>query len=373
MVPHHHTAVSTLRYRLSPDEEAIKALEATFADYDRMMQILDEIAQGIGANLVTLHTQAYEPIRKQTRLPARLVSLGFRDRADYRSSPVRRLPLDDKLFAIKGPTVLTISTVLGRVTIPFDIAGYTPGWGHSAPAYLMSRDGIFEIHFGVTPRNSAIEEKAMSTDNILSRMGRLIAGIAHSVIDAAEDANKVALVEQAIREISAAEDETRANLGKAQAEEYRLKARQREIKDELDDLTVKIQTALKDGREDLATAGIGRQIDLESQSNALAKALDDTRETIEENQNSFQAVVAARKDAESRLADLKKSLSSTAPAGREDTPSPYPKAERASRAIERVTGVPSDQNASSQQLDELNSLHRNKQIAERLQKFRSGL
>jgi hypothetical protein len=60
------TATATLRYALVPDEAGIAAMEATFAAYDRMMAILAEVAP-VGANLVSLHAQAYERIRKECR------------------------------------------------------------------------------------------------------------------------------------------------------------------------------------------------------------------------------------------------------------------------------------------------------------------
>ena len=65
------TPTATLRYTLAPDEAGIAAIEATFAAYDRMMEILGEVAP-VGANLVSLHAQAYEKIRKETGLPAEL-------------------------------------------------------------------------------------------------------------------------------------------------------------------------------------------------------------------------------------------------------------------------------------------------------------
>src|ERR1700728_4518632 len=104
------TPTATLRYALLPDEAGIEAIEATFAAYDRMMAILAEVAPA-GANLVSLHAQAYETIRKETVLPARLVTLGLRDRAGYvAGAALGQIPLDEKLFAIKGPTSLTVST-----------------------------------------------------------------------------------------------------------------------------------------------------------------------------------------------------------------------------------------------------------------------
>ena len=140
------TPTATLRYALTPDEAGVAAIEATFAAYDRMMAILSEVAP-VGANLVSLHEKAYETIRRETDLPARLVTLGLRDRAGYVAGILpRRIPLDDKLFAIKGPTSLTISTVKGRVLVPFEVPGYVAGWDSPFPAHLVSDGHAYEIH-----------------------------------------------------------------------------------------------------------------------------------------------------------------------------------------------------------------------------------
>src|SRR3979490_1950436 len=142
-------AAATLRYTLHPDEAGIQAIEATLAAYDRMMQILWDVAP-VGANLVSLHAQAYEKIRTETDLPARLVTLGLRDRAGYAAgAATRRIPLDDKLFAIKGPTSLTISTVQGRILVPFEVPGYLAGWESPFPAHLVSDGHAYEIHIAV--------------------------------------------------------------------------------------------------------------------------------------------------------------------------------------------------------------------------------
>ena len=175
------TPTATLRYALAPDEAGIAAIEATFAAYDRMMAILAEVAP-VGANLVALHAQAYERIRTETGLPARLVTLGLRDRANYMAgSAVRRIPLDDKLFAIKGPTSVTISTVRGRVLVPFHIPGYFAGWESPFPAHLVSDGRGYEIHIAVKS-TSPPEEKTMVHEGILARMGRLLAAIASATL-----------------------------------------------------------------------------------------------------------------------------------------------------------------------------------------------
>jgi phage shock protein A len=368
------TPTATLRYGLTPDDPTgIEALEATFAAYDRMMAILAEIAP-VGANLVSLHAQAYETIRRETGLPARLVTLGLRDRAGYLAGPaVRRIPLDDKLFAIKGPTSLTISTVSGRVLVPFNVQGYVSGWESPFPAHLVSDGRGYEIHIAVKSKSVQPEEKTMLHEGILARMGRLLAAIASQTIDNAESNNKVALVKQAIREIDAGADEARYALGKSRAEEFRLRKRREELDTETANLNEKIRLALAENRDDLARAGVARQIDLESQMIALERAMDFIELEIEEQTKALQAMLGARREAEARLTELEQSLMREAQHETSRAPSPtnISSAERAMAAIARVTGVPASSVLGDKELDELDRLHREKEIAARLERIKS--
>jgi hypothetical protein len=362
---------ATLRYALLPDEAGIEAIEATFAAYDRMMAILAEVAPA-GANLVSLHAQAYEKIRIETGLPARLVTLGLRDRAGY-AIAARRIPLDDKLFAIKGPTSLTISTVRGRVLVPFDVQGYVAGWDGPFPALLISDGHGYEIHIAVKSKSTPPEEKTMLHEGILARMGRLLAAIASQTIDNAESSNKVAVVKQAIREIDAGADEARYALGKSRAEEFRLKRRREELDTEAASLTEKIRLAIAENREDLARAGVARQIDLESQGIALERATDFIELEIDEQTKALQAMLGARREAEVRLADLEQSLAQHAPnePGRGASATKIVSADLAMAAIARVTGVPASSVLGGKELDELDRLHREKEIAARLERIKS--
>jgi phage shock protein A len=365
------TPTATLRYALLPDEAGIEAIEATFAAYDRMMAILAEVAPA-GANLVSLHAQAYEKIRIETGLPARLVTLGLRDRAGY-AVAARRIPLDEKLFAIKGPTSLTISTVRGRVLVPFDVRGYVAGWESPFPAHLVSDGHAYEIHIAVKSKSTPPEEKTMLHEGILARMGRLLAAIASQTIDNAESSNKVAVVNQAIREIDAGADEARYALGKSRAEEFRLKRRREELDTEIASLTEKIRLAIAENREDLARAGVARQIDLESQGIALERATDFIELEIDEQTKALQAMLGARREAEVRLADLEQSLAQHSPhePGRGASTTKIASADLAMAAIARVTGVPASSVLGGRELDELDRLHREKEIAARLERIKS--
>jgi len=367
------TPTATLRYALIPDEAAIAAIEATFAAYDRMMAILAEVAP-VGANLVSLHDQAYERIRKETGLPARLVTLGLRDRAGYiAGSMPRQIPLDDKLFAIKGPTSLTVSTVSGRVLVPFEVPGYVTGWESPFPAHLVSDGRTYEIHIAVKSKSPPPEEKTMLHEGILARMGRLLAAIASQTIDNAENNNKVALVKQAIREIDAGADEARYALGKSRAEEFRLKRRREELEAEVAGLNDKIRLAIAENREDLARAGVARQVDLESQQIALERAMDFIELEIDEQTKALQAMLGARREAEARLSELEQSVIQQSPSenSRGSAATKTISADRAMAAIARVTGVPASSVLGDKELDELDRLHREKEIAARLERIKS--
>lgn len=365
---------ATLRYLLAPDSAAAEALGETMHEYGVMLDILGELAATAGANLVTLHALAYEVLRQRTRLPARLVTLGLRDFVARRAGEdLPGMPLDEKLYAVKTASELSISTIAGRVIVPFDVAGYVPGWSGAPSARLVLSHGAFELRVGVTP-NLPTEEKTMIHEGILSRMGRLIAGVAYATVDKAEGANRVAVVEQAIREIDAAAEDARAVLGKARAEEHRIASRRGEIAADIAALDAKIHTAVRENREDLAKAGVARQIDLEAQIAALDKALADVAERIDESHKAMQAVLAARRDAEARLADLKRSeqvhdADGTA-TGRRSAPDLA--AARAAAAVTRMTGVPGDAPPAAAELEELDRLHREQAINERLARFKTN-
>lgn len=365
---------STMSYVLSPSPEDSRAIRATIEDYARMMAILDEIGRdrGVSANLVALHEQAYAPIREKTRLPARLVTLGLRDHSNRQGRPVADLPLDSRLYAIKSPTHLSLATVEGRRLIPYAVAGYEPGWADHAEARLVLRQDESLILVGIsaviTPK-----ETTMATEGILSRIGRVIAGVAHGAADTLEGANPIATVEQSIREIDAVAEEARIDAGKARAEEHRIKAKIAEINDEIEDLAAKIEVGLGSGREDLVKPVIGLQIDLEAQRSALETALAEVCERIEEAGKALQAVVSARQDAVARLGALKQSKGAQDGAkGASAAVRNENRLARSLNAVERVTGVPGRPATGASEVEELARLQREKAIQDRLDSYKGN-
>jgi phage shock protein A len=213
----------------------------------------------------------------------------------------------------------------------------------------------------------------MLHEGILARMGRLLAAIASQTIDNAENNNKVALVKQAIREIDAGADEARYALGKSRAEEFRLKRRREELEAEVAGLNDKIRLAIAENREDLARAGVARQVDLESQQIALERAMDFIELEIDEQTKALQAMLGARREAEARLSELEQSVIQQSPSetSRGSAATKTISADRAMAAIARVTGVPASSVLGDKELDELDRLHREKEIAARLERIKS--
>jgi phage shock protein A len=365
--------LSTMSYLLIPSADDMAAIRATLADYAVMMGILDDLGRerGASANVVALHEQAYATIRERTRLPARLVTLGLRDHASREAGgAINSLPLDGRLYAIKSPTHLSLATVEGRRLIPYSVAGYATGWSDHAEARLMLKDEKTIVLVGIA---SVVQQKesAMTTEGILSRIGRVIAGVAHGTVDALEGANAIATVEQSIREIDAVADDARAGAGKARAEEHRLKAKIAEINDEIEDLVGKIETGLASGREDLVKPVIGLQIDLEAQRAALETALAEAVEKIDEAGKALQAVNLARQDAVARLAALKKSKGAENGSG--DASASVRNDNRLSRSldtIERVTGVSGRPTTGTSEVEELSRMQREKEIQDRLARYK---
>ena len=213
-------------------------------------------------------------------------------------------------------------------------------------------------------------------ESLFSRAGRLLAGIAVEAIERAEGNNKQAVVKQAIREIEAAEQEAREDLARERAQEWRLKARQAEISKDMDTLNDQIATAISGGRDELARAGIARQMDLEAQFEVVGKALEESEEKIETVLTTLRAIMSGLQDAEARLSELKRSeeqeTASKTGGGKQATghASAAAKSAKASRAIARTVGVPASM-APSKDIDELSKLHRDKEIAERLARLKS--
>jgi phage shock protein A len=370
------------RLMLRPDPPSAAALELILSAHARLIEWLEiSVPTGHPADLVALHRSFYEAARTVSGLPARSVTLAFKDWVRRRRGEVLEgLPLDEKLYAIKGIESVSIATLSGRVTVPFRVGDYGAGWVDPAPARLVKRPNGFELLVSTDEGTSATalptrEETMTATESALKRIGRVIAGMANLAIDAAEGVNPEAVITQAVREIDAAADEVRTDLGKATAERHRLDARRQQLLREKAELDARVRLALQENRDDLAEAGIARQIDIEAQVGVLERMLAETDEKIAQHGQTIDAIAASRREAEQTRKEFRESqsehhvdgqASGNKPAG------PMTKVARAQAAAARVTGVPaSPANTNAQTLGELAELQRDREVKSRLARLKS--
>lgn len=233
---------SRLTYRLLPQPADRDAVRALLAACRRMLVILGEIRRthGLGANVVALIEHGYQRVRDETGLPARLVTLGIRDfarqPADLDPQQVSALPLDGKLFSLKGSAEITLTTLCGRRSMPYRVEGYDGPWRELSAARLTIAGDDITIVVGVLvmPPHPAPNQKEIRImpETILTRVGRIIGGLSNAALEAVEDRNDLAVAEQALREIDAVIHEARLDLGRIKAEEHRLGARRGQLDEE---------------------------------------------------------------------------------------------------------------------------------------------
>ena len=112
-------------------------------------------------------------------------------------------------------------------------------------------------------------------ESIGTRVGRIIAGSVHALIDAVENAAPEMVMEQAIREVDEVIDDVRAELGRAAANKHLASTRLMEENRKHEELGAQIELAVGQARDDLASAAIARQLDIEAQIPVLETTIAD--------------------------------------------------------------------------------------------------
>jgi phage shock protein A len=213
-------------------------------------------------------------------------------------------------------------------------------------------------------------------ETIATRVGRIIAGSVHTLIDAVENAAPDMVMEQAIREIDEAIDDVRAELGKSAANKHLATSRLMEENRKHEELSAQIELAVTQSRDDLASVAIARQLDIEAQIPVLESTISDCQNRERELEGYVAALQAKKREMQEAVRQF---LASRAVA---QTPGAQPaaassvtgKVERAESAFDHVlqkqaglTGLaPVPDRATASKLAELNDLARSNRIQERL-------
>lgn len=220
------------------------------------------------------------------------------------------------------------------------------------------------------------------SETLTSRVGRLIAGSFHALVDAVENTAPENIMEQAIREIEAAIGDVRNDLGTVEAQRHLTAKRLAEESSRHEQLADQASLAVDQDREDLASAAIERQIDIEAQLPVLEARLSELAEDKARLEGYVSALQAKKREMRDALADYRKSVERTASAGADSRAATgnrtQERAERAADAFERVfqrhTGlgpVAGGSARSAAQLAELEELARHNRVQERLAQLKA--
>jgi phage shock protein A len=226
-------------------------------------------------------------------------------------------------------------------------------------------------------------------ERLISRIGRIISGSFNSLVDAIENAAPETVMAEAIREIDAAIEDVRAELGRIIANKHLANSRLMAENKDHEDLSDKIELALKNEREDLAHTAVARQLDIEAQIPVLEATIKDCGDQEKELEGYINALLAKKRQMQEELREYRQSRTDTpapegsdtaasAEAGASDVDRRVRTAESAfERIMEKTTGLPGASGSGDRhtaiRLAELESMAHRNRIQERLVAIKSKL
>lgn len=222
------------------------------------------------------------------------------------------------------------------------------------------------------------------SESLLSRVSRLVSGTFTNMIDAAETMAPEIVARQAIEEIEKAIDEIKTEVGKQQATRHNANRELVSLNERSEQLKAQIQTALNKEREDLAEAGTKELIGLEDRMPIIENLIASSREEETELSKYLAGLRSKKEDMEKDLAIIKQtqqketSIDGSTPVHEANNTSKITaQVEKSINALNRAkssaTNIPA---GGSNPIDgnsaELEELHQQHRIAERLAKLKQG-
>ena len=212
------------------------------------------------------------------------------------------------------------------------------------------------------------------SETLSRRVGRLVSGGFHALIDAAENLAPEAVMNESVREIERAIDEVRAELGKVLAQKHLAAKKMADESNRHEALSDHIHAAVAAGRDDLAESGIAEQMDIEARLPVLENTIADCAAQEKELEGFIAALQAKKREMQQQLQDWRSAQQSAAADGGTtggNIERIARNAEKSGNAFDRVMGRQNAVHSSSDaaqlaKLKELEDLSRSNRIAERL-------
>lgn len=221
-------------------------------------------------------------------------------------------------------------------------------------------------------------------ETLKNRVGRVIAGSVHALLDRIEDQAPEAMMEQSIREADGVIDDVRHELGVVSANRHLTQQQHAKLNGQHAKLAEQIDEAMTGSREELARAAVARQLDIEAQLPVLETTLAEYTRQETELQGYAAALLAKKREMQEALSDFRKSRAAAAAtvssqggvAGSRTEQRIDGIAGSFDRIYERQTGLSGTARGTSlqqaAQLKELDDLVRDNKIAERMAQLKAN-
>lgn len=220
-------------------------------------------------------------------------------------------------------------------------------------------------------------------DSLKTRVGRIIAGSVHALVDHLENHAPLAVMEQSLREADTVIGEVRHELGRTSANRHLAQQQHAHLNGQHGKLAEQIDQALAAGREDLARAAVARQLDIEVQIPVLETTLADFARQESELTGYVAALLAKQREMADALEGFRQSRASATQAPAAAAPgsaSPASRMDAVTGAFDRLyarqTGLSGTDRShtldQAAKLKELDDLVRDHKIAERMARLKTG-
>ena len=218
-------------------------------------------------------------------------------------------------------------------------------------------------------------------ETLKTRVGRVIAGSVHALLDRIEDQAPEAMMEQSLREADAVIDDVRHELGVVSANRHLAQQQHASQNAQHEKLSIQVQDALAQQRDDLARAAVARQLDIEAQIPVLETTLADLARQEADLQGYTAALLAKKREMEEALLAFRKSRAAAMNTTGGATGAGAAQriglvTDAFDRLYERRTGLTATTRSSNlqqaAQLKELDELMRDNKIAERIAQLKAG-
>jgi phage shock protein A len=218
-------------------------------------------------------------------------------------------------------------------------------------------------------------------DSLKTRVGRVIAGGVHALLDRLEDQAPEAVMEQALRDADSVIDDVRHELGIVAANRHLSQQQHASLNGQHARLAEQIDQAMAQGRDELVRAAVARQLDIEAQLPVLENTLSEHVLQERELQGFVAALLAKKREMADALSEFRKSraaavLASSSDAGAGAEQRIGAVTDAFDRLYERQTGLTATTRSGNlqqaAQLKELDELVRDNKIAERIAQLKAG-